>query len=177
MDLLTLANAVSSNLHNINRSNKPSYAPGTSYGTNIPGTSINKGQGLENLENKGRKGDNKIRKVQGRPSHVNSVEASVIDHFGPLGEAWVKNIGSGSINPKTGMPEYFFKKIFKKAKKWTEDKLGINWGTWRPADGQFGPWGTTEEHKEREKLKEQTNQRMDDYADFRDKYENQNILV
>ena len=115
VNLLSLAGALGRTLHNKPTSTKRnnSYAPGTSYGNNIPGTNIRKGQGLKNLASKGRKGDTRIRKVKGRTSHVNTSEANVIDNLGPLGEAWVEKIGSGTINPKTGLPEY----------SWLSDRL------------------------------------------------------
>ena len=58
------------------------------------------------LANKGRFGDTKLRKVKGKVSHVNPVEAEAIDSLGQLGESLVQNTGSGTINPQTGFPEY-----------------------------------------------------------------------
>lgn len=55
----------------------------------------------------GRGGDNMFRQVDGEMSHVNPVEASIIDAFGKLGEDEVKKRGSGTINPYTGNKEYF----------------------------------------------------------------------
>jgi len=69
------------------------------------------------LAKKGRYGDTKIRKVDGRKSHVNKREAEMIDAYGLLGEMLVKAIGSGTINPKTGLPEYDWKKSFGKVKQ------------------------------------------------------------
>ena len=116
VNLLSLAGALGKTLHNTPTSTKRnnSYAPGTSYGNKIPGTNLKKGAGLKNLASKGRRGDTKIRKVKGRTSHVNTTEANVIDSLGPLGEAWVERIGSGTINPQTGLPEYGFGSWLKK---------------------------------------------------------------
>ena len=58
------------------------------------------------LASKGRKGDTEIRNVAGRRSHVNKLEASLIDALGKKGEALTQALGSGTRNPKTGMPEY-----------------------------------------------------------------------
>ncbi len=57
--------------------------------------------------NAGRKGDSKIRLVDGSVSHVNPKEAFIIDTYGNEGEKLTKKKGSGTINPKTGLPEYF----------------------------------------------------------------------
>ena len=54
----------------------------------------------------GRFGDTEMRMVDGVPSHVNSEEAHLIDMYGSQGEKLVKSIGSGAINPNTGLPEY-----------------------------------------------------------------------
>jgi len=54
----------------------------------------------------GRGGDDRYRLVDGEMSHVNPVEASMIDAFGKKGEESVKERGSGTINPYTGNREY-----------------------------------------------------------------------
>ena len=54
----------------------------------------------------GRFGDTELRVVDNNVSHVNKLEASMIDEYGPLGEEFTKNIGSGTINPETGLKEY-----------------------------------------------------------------------
>ena len=59
------------------------------------------------LSKKGRYGDTHIRDVYGFKSHVNKNEAELIDSYGVLGETLVKDIGSGTINPETGLPEYY----------------------------------------------------------------------
>ena len=53
----------------------------------------------------GRRGDTKIREVDGRDSHVSAFEAYLIDVNGKAGEEYAKR-GAGTINPLTGMPEY-----------------------------------------------------------------------
>ena len=58
------------------------------------------------LAKKGRYGDTHIRDIYGIKSHVNKLEADIIDSYGFLGEVIVKETGSGTINPLTGMPEY-----------------------------------------------------------------------
>ena len=75
-------------------------------GTHIPGTNLKEDEGIRKTARKGRKGDTKLRKVGGEVSHVNTTEANAIDKLGPLGEAWVERIGSGTINPSTGLKEY-----------------------------------------------------------------------
>ena len=54
----------------------------------------------------GRGGDTEIREVDGRKSHVNALEAYLIDVNGKAGEEYAKKVGAGTINPLTGMPEY-----------------------------------------------------------------------
>ena len=56
----------------------------------------------------GRFGDTELRVVDNELSHVNAVEADIIDNYGNEGEQFVKNAGSGTINPKTGLREYPF---------------------------------------------------------------------
>tara|TARA_R100000458_G_C8278123_1_gene253970 strand:- start:1179 stop:2150 length:972 start_codon:yes stop_codon:yes gene_type:complete len=72
------------------------------------------------LANKGRNGDNMIRTVDGQPSHVNAYEAYMIDNWGKAGEAKTKQIGSGTINPKTGLKEYNF---LEDIGDWFEDNI------------------------------------------------------
>tara|TARA_R110002020_G_scaffold230185_1_gene441026 strand:- start:12750 stop:13622 length:873 start_codon:yes stop_codon:yes gene_type:complete len=60
------------------------------------------------LEKLGRYGDTKLRVVDGELSHVNEIEANLIDDYGPLGAVITKEIGSGTINPNTGLKEYYF---------------------------------------------------------------------
>ena len=60
----------------------------------------------ENISSKGRYEDTAVRTVKGEPSHVNVFEAYLIDNYGTKGENVVQNIGSGTINPNTGMREY-----------------------------------------------------------------------
>ena len=61
---------------------------------------------LSKAASKGRYGDTEIRSVDGQPSHVNKVEADWIDMYGAQGEALTKALGTGNINPKTGLKEY-----------------------------------------------------------------------
>ena len=62
---------------------------------------------LSNAAKLGRFGDNNIRFVDGEMSHVNNREANLIDVLGQRGEDMVQESGSGTINPSTGMKEYF----------------------------------------------------------------------
>ena len=54
----------------------------------------------------GRRGDTKIREVDNKESHVNALEAYLIDVNGKAGEEYAKRVGAGTVNPLTGMPEY-----------------------------------------------------------------------
>lgn len=58
------------------------------------------------IAKQGRGGDTELRYVDDKLSHVNTAEAYLIDNYGELGEATTKTIGSGTINPNTGLPEY-----------------------------------------------------------------------
>tara|TARA_R110002012_G_C11563762_1_gene603636 strand:+ start:369 stop:1142 length:774 start_codon:yes stop_codon:yes gene_type:complete len=60
---------------------------------------------IKNLASKGRFGDTQLRFVDGELSHVNLEEAKTIDMYGSQGEKLVKSIGSGTINPETGLKE------------------------------------------------------------------------
>ena len=63
------------------------------------------------ISNKGRFGDTTIRKVKGKPSHVNLLESLIIDKHGKKGENFVAKMGSGTINPETGLNEYFLQAL------------------------------------------------------------------
>ena len=63
---------------------------------------------LNSLANKGRYGDTTLRKVDNELAHVNELEARLIDSYGSDGEKIVKDIGSGTINPETGLKEYHY---------------------------------------------------------------------
>jgi len=71
----------------------------------------------KNIAGHGRGGDTELRKVDGKLSHVSIYEAEAIDMYGKLGEALVKEVGSGTTNPVTGLPEY-------------EHIFGISHGGW-----------------------------------------------
>lgn len=64
------------------------------------------------LASKGRNEDKYLRNVLGETSHVNKVEKDAIDIYGLLGELYTKKVGSGDINPNTGLREYDWKKTF-----------------------------------------------------------------
>jgi len=55
----------------------------------------------------GRRGDTEIREVDNKASHVNALEAYLIDVNGKVGEDYTKRVGAGTVNPLTGMPEYY----------------------------------------------------------------------
>tara|TARA_B100001939_G_C16851732_1_gene577786 strand:+ start:302 stop:985 length:684 start_codon:yes stop_codon:yes gene_type:complete len=58
------------------------------------------------LKTKGRYGDTELRYVDGELAHVNKQEADILDKYGLDGEEVVKEYGSGTINPETGLKEY-----------------------------------------------------------------------
>jgi hypothetical protein len=114
VDLLLMANKMRGNLQNGSSGSRTrtSYQnqPGNlKRGTHIPGTNLKEDQGIRTVARKGRKGDSELRRVGGEVSHVNTTEANAIDMLGPMGEAWVQSVGSGTTNPKTGLKEYKFK--------------------------------------------------------------------
>ena len=63
-----------------------------------------------NIASKGRGGDSELRSVFGEVSHVNPIEVNLIDSLGRSGEEIVNQIGSGTINPETGLREYNIRK-------------------------------------------------------------------
>jgi hypothetical protein len=83
------------------------------------------------LKSKGRFGDTETRKVGGLLSHVSKAEADIIDKYGKEGQALVQQFVSGSINPKTGMPEYFLKKFLRNplGKTFGKSGMGKFWDT------------------------------------------------
>jgi hypothetical protein len=131
IDLLLLANRKFGNNSKggvrSSNSNEPGNLPTKGW---IPGTNISSANNYPSIAKKGRRGDTELRNVDGQTSHVDSVEASVIDALGPMGEAWVKQVGSGTINPNTGLKEYG--------------------RTWRPKDGKWGWFGQTKASKRRD---------------------------
>ena len=60
----------------------------------------------ERLANMGRYGDELIAEVDGEKAHVNTLEKRLIENYGDVGEEMVKEMGSGTINPYTGLKEY-----------------------------------------------------------------------
>jgi len=58
------------------------------------------------LAKKGRGGDTQLRYIDGELAHVNNTEAEILDNNGLDGEKLVKEHGSGTINPETGLKEY-----------------------------------------------------------------------
>jgi len=61
---------------------------------------------LIKIAEQGNNGDTTLRKVDGQISHVNEIEANIIDKYGKSGEDLVKSIGSGTVNSETGLKEY-----------------------------------------------------------------------
>jgi len=106
------------------------------------------------LASHGRGGDSEIAVVDGEVSHVNSFEDDLIQNYGSVGEDLVKEIGSGTINPDTGLKEY---KPLIGSRNW--DKIG-HWLTgkggrrpkWRPSTGQWGIFGSSSASDERLRL-------------------------
>ena len=111
IDLIAIANKLRGNLHNGSsgsrtRSSYQNQPGNLKRGTHIPGTNLKENEGFRTTARKGRKGDTTLREVGGEVAHVNTTEANAIDTLGPMGEAWVQRIGSGTRNPRTGLPEY-----------------------------------------------------------------------
>jgi len=55
----------------------------------------------------GRFGDTEIREIDGKPAHVNALESVLIDINKESGEKFTKDVGAGTINPYTGLKEYY----------------------------------------------------------------------
>ena len=91
-----------------------------------------------NIASKGRFGDSELREVDGEISHVNPVEANLIDSLGKNGEEIVKEIGAGTINPETGLREYAILPILGAAAAVLGGGLAI--GKSRGGKGWKGAW-------------------------------------
>ena len=159
VNLLAIANQLRGNLRNGSSGSRTrtSYQnqPGNlKRGTHIPGTNLKEDQGIRTVARKGRRGDSELRRVGGEVSHVNTTEANAIDMLGPMGEAWVQSVGSGTTNPKTGLKEY---------------------GTWRPSQGKWGVFGQTKASKKRDAAAADAAARHKLFETFRQKYEQENI--
>ena len=190
VNLLALANQLRGNLHSSpsgsrrrsSDANEPGNLPS---GSHIPGTDIKQDAGIRSVARKGRKGDTELRRVGGEVAHVNTTEANAIDALGPMGEAWVQSIGSGTRNPKTGLPEYHLwhkhgihgpsKQIIGLVsgdqKAWRKQLSG----TWKPSEGKWGIFGQTSASKERDRAKAESKVRKDSFENFRRSYEDENI--
>tara|TARA_R100000458_G_scaffold31256_1_gene28653 strand:+ start:264 stop:1112 length:849 start_codon:yes stop_codon:yes gene_type:complete len=111
---------------------------------------------LEHLAAKGRFGDSEIRMVNSEMSHVNPIEANIIDQYGSAGEYVTSQIGSGTINPATGLPEYW--SIFDDIEEeypgsgkylpakgtWLRKVANVRDDlTWKPSEGKWGIFGYT----------------------------------
>ena len=72
---------------------------------------VKKDVGTEELSSLGRFGDSELRFVDGELSHVNPSEAKSIDMYGSQGENLVKAVGSGTVNPDTGLNEYWLQYV------------------------------------------------------------------
>jgi len=158
VNLLLLANQLRGSLHSNpsgprTRSSNDNERGNPPSGSHIPGTDIKQGAGVRSVARKGRRGDSELRRVGGEVAHVNTTEANAIDALGPLGEAWVQSIGSGTTNPKTGLREY---------------------GTWRPSQGKWGIW-QTKKSRARDRAKAEAKARHTQFEKFRRKYEQENI--
>ena len=63
---------------------------------------------LSRMASKGRYGDTQIAKTsQGELWHVNPKEKAIMSMYGMEGEKMVNAVGSGTINPDTGLEEKF----------------------------------------------------------------------
>jgi hypothetical protein len=161
---------------------------------------------LLQLASKGRKGDTEIRRVDGRLSHVNKTEANWIDIHGKSGEAMTQAVGSGTINPNTGLMEYGFGSWFKKRvtppkrvrqavsgfisgdlnieQALTQGAEGMyeattrgGGGAWRPSQGKWGIFGSTEASKAADKAKADAAGRKASFEAFMDKYQDENVAA
>ena len=99
------------------------------------------------IAKQGRNGDTELRYVDDKLSHVNTAEAYLIDNYGELGEATTQTIGSGTINPNTGLPEYWSWKNTVGLVMGGTTGAGIggigNDTVWRPTKGHWGVFGKT----------------------------------
>jgi len=77
---------------------------------------------LIKIAEQGNNGDTTLRKVDGQISHVNEIEANIIDKYGKSGEDLVKSIGSGTVNSETGLKEYSW---LTAAIGWAGHRLGL----------------------------------------------------
>ena len=84
---------------------------------------------IMSLASQGINGDTEIRKIDGKLAHVNKYEAALIDSKGKLGERIVKVIGSGTINPRTGLRQYDWR---------LSDPLNLHHHTYNPVDQLLG---------------------------------------
>jgi hypothetical protein len=206
VDLLLMANKMRGNLQNGSSGSRTrtSYQnqPGNlKRGTHIPGTNLKEDQGIRTVARKGRKGDSELRRVGGEVSHVNTTEANAIDMLGPMGEAWVQSVGSGTTNPKTGLPEYsWLSKGLSSGYDWAKTRVtpaahttvgkAMNWtfgegsyakslfdddSTWKPSEGKWGIFGSTHASRERDKAKENSAARRAMFEDFRRDHEEENV--
>ena len=152
--------------------NEPGNLPANGW---IPGTNIH--NSMPAVARKGRKGDTTLRNVDGQVSHVNSVEAKAIDTLGPMGEAWVKQIGSGTTNPKTGLKEYYYGEGKEDGDiGWSMDGThGDASMTWKPSEGKFGWFGDTKKSKKRQREDEKEVRRQSTYNTARRKYKDRDM--
>ena len=145
---------------------------------------------LLELANKGRKGDSELAMVGGELSHVNPREKELIEGYGLLGEMMTQKYGSGTINPNTGMPEYFsLSKIFtvpesvKRADSMHEgfwnlaDRYTKGTGVWRPATGDWGIFGQTDKSKAADRAKADADARKETFKGYKNKYGSDNIAA
>jgi hypothetical protein len=139
---------------------------------------------LLNLASKGRKGDTEIRRVNGRLSHVNQTEASAIDNYGKAGEAWTQSVGSGTINPQTGLTEYGFMSAMGSFAQWAQP--GVQWlvgknsrveNTWHPTEGDWGIFGSTKAAQRADKLAEEAAGRKASFESFMDLYPEEDVAA
>ena len=107
---------------------------------------------LSDLASKGRYGDTEIaRTSKGELWHVNPQEKALIDMYGMEGEKMVDAMGSGTINPETGLEE-----------KWVQIALGVA----NLAVAGYGAWKSGKEQsrqaRHQSKLSEEQLQKLDE---------------
>jgi hypothetical protein len=97
--------------------------------------------GYKNLADEGRGGDALLRVINGELSHVNAFEAYLVDNYGPRGEGVVQRMGSGTVNPKTGLREYAFDPNKLYEEDYSENRQ------FRPSQGVWGILGQSRKAK------------------------------
>lgn len=111
---------------------------------------------LLDIAMQGRSGDTEFRVVKNELAHVNPMEAQLIDQHGGLGEQVVSEIGSGTINPYTGLREYYEPKYGVATDAWQASTEYGDWSwdwNWDTGSGYYGFWKSDEAIEEENRVK------------------------